>query len=82
MAAATSRSRSRPPSRSSAQPERPRRRTTLDDDALDPLFEAAAEATEQAIVNALFAAETVKGYAGHQRRSIVDAMPDWRTRIA
>ena len=58
------------------------RRTTLDDDALDPLFDAAAEATEQSIVNALFAAETVKGYAGHQRRSIVDAMPDWRTRIA
>ena len=32
---------------------------------LEPLFEAAAEATEQAIVDALFAAETVTGFAGH-----------------
>jgi len=54
----------------------------LPDDALDPLFDAAAEATEQSIVKALFAAETVTGYAGHVRRAITDRMPDWSTRFA
>lgn len=50
----------------------------LPDAALDPLFDAVAEATEQAIVNALFAAETVAGYAGHVRHAIREHMPDWR----
>lgn len=54
-------------------------RTTIGDDALDPLFDAAAEATEQAIVNALFAAETVEGRDGHVRTSITERLPDWRT---
>ena len=36
----------------------------LVDRALDPLFEAAVEATEEAIVNALFAAETMTGRDG------------------
>ena len=63
--------------RRGAQPQR-----ALPDDALDPLFDAAAEATEQSIVNALFAAETVAGYAGHVRRALRDVLPDWRTRLA
>jgi D-aminopeptidase len=50
----------------------------LDEPRLDPLFEAAAEATEQAIVHALFAAETLTGYAGHTRAALTAALPDWR----
>jgi D-aminopeptidase len=48
---------------------------------LDPLFDAAAESTEQSIVNALFAATTVRGYAGHVRHAITERLPDWRTLI-
>jgi D-aminopeptidase len=44
---------------------------------LDPLFEAAAQATEQAIVNALFAAESVTGRDGHQRIALTALAPDW-----
>jgi D-aminopeptidase len=51
------------------------------DDTLDPLFDAAAESTEQSIVNALFAATTVRGYAGHVRHAITERLPDWRTLI-
>ena len=36
----------------------------LTDRALDPLFEATVEATEEAIVNALVAAETMTGRDG------------------
>lgn len=53
----------------------------LPDEALDPLFDAAAEATEQSIVHALFAAETVRGYAGHVRHAITERLPDWRMRL-
>jgi D-aminopeptidase len=49
----------------------------LHDGRIDALFEAAAEATEQAIVNALFAAETVRGFRGHERRAFIDVLPDW-----
>jgi D-aminopeptidase len=56
-------------------------RTTLSDDALDSLFDAAAEATEQSIVHALFSAETVRGYADHVRHAITDRFPDWRARL-
>ncbi|HET8875799.1 MAG TPA: P1 family peptidase [Casimicrobiaceae bacterium] len=56
-------------------------RRTTPDEMLDPLFDAAAEATEQAIVNALFAAETVEGYAGHRRRAITERVPDWQVRL-
>lgn len=52
------------------------------DDALDPLFDAAAESTEQSIVHALFAAETVSGYAGHVRYAITERLPDWRVLLA
>jgi D-aminopeptidase len=64
----------KPAAKSRAQP-------ALPDDALDPLFDAAAEATEQSIVHALFAAETVRGYAGHVRHALVERLPDWRTRL-
>jgi len=50
----------------------------LSEPHLDPLFEAAAEATEQAIVDALLAAETVTGFAGHTRYALADLAPDWR----
>ena len=58
----------------------PSMRASLPDDALDPFFDAAAEATEQSIVHALFAAETVRGYAGHVRYAITERLPDWRDR--
>jgi D-aminopeptidase len=51
------------------------------DAALDPLFDAAAEATEQAIVNALFAAATVTGYAGHTRHALRERLPEWATHV-
>ena len=43
----------------------------LSPDQMNPLFQAAAEATEEAILNALTAAETMTGYAGH----IAHALP-------
>lgn len=46
----------------------------LHDNLLDPLFYAVADSTEQAILNALFAAEAVKGRDGHQRRSLSDLL--------
>lgn len=42
----------------------------LHETELDPLFEAAAEATEQAIVSSLWHAESVTGRDGHHRRSL------------
>ncbi len=42
----------------------------LHETQLDPLFHAAAEATEQAIVHALWRAESVTGRDGHQRRNL------------
>lgn len=58
------------------------RPSPLRDDALDPLFDAAADGTEQAIVHALFAAETVRGRDGRVRVAITERVPDWRARIA
>jgi D-aminopeptidase len=40
------------------------------DDFLNPVYKATVEATEEAIVNALFAAETMTGYEGHIRYAI------------
>jgi L-aminopeptidase/D-esterase-like protein len=37
----------------------------LPNEQIDPLFEAAVDATEEAILNALLAAETMTGRAGH-----------------
>ncbi len=51
---------------------------TLHESALDPLFHAAAEATEQAIVNALFRAATVRGFQGHELTAFLEVLPDWR----
>ncbi|WP_083440831.1 P1 family peptidase [Aquincola tertiaricarbonis] len=47
----------------------------LHEAALDGLFQAAAEATEQAILHALFAATAVTGREGHHRPSLRDVAP-------
>ncbi|MDR5856769.1 P1 family peptidase [Caballeronia sp. LZ062] len=46
----------------------------LADARLDPLFQAAADSVEQAILDALFSAKTVTGRDGHQRLSLTDAL--------
>ncbi|MGV2289840.1 P1 family peptidase [Trinickia sp. YCB016] len=46
------------------------------DARLDPLFHAAADNVEQAIIDALFQATTVTGRNGHRRMSLADAAPD------
>ncbi|WP_137924027.1 P1 family peptidase [Cupriavidus sp. 2SB] len=43
---------------------------------LDPLFRAAADSVEQAIVHALWHAETVQGRDGHIRRALRDILQD------
>ncbi len=43
----------------------------LSEDALTPLFEATIDATEEAIVNSMLKATTVRGFQGHQ----ADALP-------
>ena len=45
--------------------------TVLTNDAMDPLFLAANEATEEAILNSLFKAETMKGFRGRT----IEALP-------
>ncbi len=42
----------------------------LDNEAITPLFLAAIEAAEEAIVNSLFAAETMTGRGGHRKEAI------------
>lgn len=54
----------------------------LHEAALDVLFQAAAEATEQAIVHALFAATAVTGRNSHHRPAFTDLAPDWRELLA
>jgi D-aminopeptidase len=54
----------------------------LHESALDLLFQAAAEATEQAIVHALFAATTVTGRDGHTRHALSELAPDWPTLLS
>lgn len=49
---------------------------------IDRLFEAAAEACEQAIIAAMWHAETVEGRDGHVRRAITEAIPDWQQWLA
>ncbi|MDN7674489.1 P1 family peptidase [Burkholderia oklahomensis] len=46
------------------------------DAALDPLFAAAADSVEQAIVDALWQAASVAGRDGHTRRALRDAAPE------
>ena len=40
------------------------------DEFLNPVYKATVEATEEAVVNALFAAETMTGYKGHVRYAL------------
>ena len=47
-----------------AEGQRTRTGETVAGEAISPLFEAVVEATEEAIVNSLFRAETVHGYRG------------------
>ncbi len=54
-----------------AAPEGVAKVEMLPNDRIDPLFEATVEATEEAIVNALVAAEPMTGQGGHQ----VPALP-------
>ena len=42
----------------------------LANSGVSPLFLAAIEATEEAIINSLFAAETMTGRDGHQREAL------------
>jgi len=49
-----------------AKPEGPVQVTMLPNDRMDPLFAATAQATEEAIVNAMVAAETMTGINGHK----------------
>jgi D-aminopeptidase len=46
----------------------------VSDARLDPLFQAAADSIEQAILDALFSAETVTGRDGHRRMSLNEAL--------
>jgi D-aminopeptidase len=48
--------------------------TMLPNDQMNPLFEATVQATEEAIINALVAAETMTGFDGHT----VIALPQTR----
>ncbi|PCE33626.1 DmpA family aminopeptidase [Burkholderia ubonensis] len=48
----------------------------LADGVLDPLFQAAAESVEHAIVDALLQAVTVAGRDGHVRQALRDAIPE------
>jgi len=54
----------------------PQARTVLADDSMTPLFEAAVEATEEAIYNSLLRAVTVRGRGGHA----AEALPVERVR--
>ena len=67
-------------------PERPMPTLAmLHETRLDPLFYAAADATEQAIIHALWHAEPVRGRDGHKRRTlreILRRLPDEDTPCA
>lgn len=50
--------------------------TDLSNDRISPLFQAAIEATEEAILNSLFLAETTDGYdAARRKASRIEALP-------
>ncbi|MFO1193229.1 MAG: P1 family peptidase [Rhodoferax sp.] len=58
-------------------PRRPMLQLRLLHDALlDPLFQAAADATEQAILHALWHAQTVQGRDGHTRWALRALLPE------
>ena len=50
----------------------------LHESHLDALFEACAEAVEQAIVHAMWRATSVTGRDGNNKCSIAQALPEWR----
>jgi D-aminopeptidase len=54
-------------------------RRILVESELEPLFCAAADVTEQEILDALFSATTVSGFAGHTRHALTEIAPDWAT---
>jgi L-aminopeptidase/D-esterase-like protein len=60
----------------SPQPNNTHQLTMLPNDSLDPLFLATVQATEEAVVNAMVAAETMKGIDDHE----VIALPHDRLR--
>ena len=60
------------------EPAAPLTLRRLPDTQIDPLFQAAAEAVEQAIVKALFLARTVIGRDGHTRFALAELCPDWQ----
>lgn len=49
---------------------------TLSNDLIAPVFEATAQATEEAILNAMIGAETMTGISGHR----ITALPHDRLR--
>jgi D-aminopeptidase len=49
----------------------------LHDSLLDPLFQACADACEQAILNALWHARPVTGRDGHHRAALADLLAGW-----
>jgi D-aminopeptidase len=51
----------------------------LHDALLDPLFEAAADACEQAVLHALWHAKPVTGRDGHHRRALPELLAGWPT---
>ena len=54
----------------------------LHETRIDPLFEVAAQACEQAIIAALWRADSVTGRDGHRRASIREAAPQWQQWLA
>ncbi|SPR96761.1 DmpA family aminopeptidase [Cupriavidus taiwanensis] len=50
----------------------------LHETLLDPLFRAAADSVEQAILHALWHAAPVQGRDGHRRAALLDVMPELR----
>lgn len=53
-----------------ASKEKIQNQAVLTNDAVSPVFMAAIEATEEAIINSLFAATTTKGFGGHTAEAL------------
>lgn len=51
----------------------------LRNEEISPLFQAVAEATEEAVINSLFAANTVEGHRGRVERLPVETILPWLT---
>jgi len=54
-------------------------RHVLAEPRLERLFDAAAEVTEQAVLDSRWSAVTVEGRAGHVRGAFLDAGRGWAT---